>query len=319
MNEIIEVKKSQEIIQSIEPEFNRVASHVNFEREFQFAMQLLKSGVYTDNNNKVHGGYLLNTALKHPESLKMAIMSTATIGISLNPALKHAYLVPRGGKICLDVSYMGMVHLACDSGGIKWVQASVVKENDTFTYSLGEKPVHSFSPFGDRGKVVGVYSVAKTDGDEYLCEFMTIEEVNAIRNRTDAWQKYEKKEIKSCPWATDPDEMAKKTVIKRASKLWPKTDKLSRLHMAIEKDNEANGIDFKEEAKVENATVNQIQLIRGMVEKLERTEEAFCSHLGKTFNKNISTVEDLNEKEAEVAIIQLDQFLKQKEKINENA
>jgi recombination protein RecT len=36
----------------------------------------------------------------------------AAIGITLNPASKLAYLVPRDGMVCLDISYMGLLHRA---------------------------------------------------------------------------------------------------------------------------------------------------------------------------------------------------------------
>jgi recombination protein RecT len=43
-----------------------------------------------------------------------------------------AYLVPRDGKVCLDISYMGMMHLAQQCGAIQWGQAVLVREGDQF-------------------------------------------------------------------------------------------------------------------------------------------------------------------------------------------
>jgi phage RecT family recombinase len=85
--------------------------------------------------------YLLNCT---PESMKAAIVSVALTGISLNPALKYAYLVPRkkGDELraVLDISYMGMIKILTDAGAVKSVSADVVCENDDFNYSQGSTP-----------------------------------------------------------------------------------------------------------------------------------------------------------------------------------
>ena len=67
---------------------NVVDEKVTFAAESQFAVQALQG-------NK----FLYDTAYKNSESLRNAIINVAAIGISLNPANKHAYLVPRDGKV----------------------------------------------------------------------------------------------------------------------------------------------------------------------------------------------------------------------------
>lgn len=185
---------------------------INFDREAGFAVQILGAN-----------DFAMGIATKNRQSVIDAVTNIAAIGISLNPAKKQAYLVPRGGKICLDISYMGLLDLAIASGSLIWGQAELVKESDAFALNGFDKPpTHVFSPFSkDRGEIVGVYVVVKTSGGDYLTTTMTIDECNDIRDRSEAW-----KRNKSGPWKTDPGEMVKKTVIKRASKLWPKTDRL---------------------------------------------------------------------------------------------
>ncbi|WP_322846604.1 recombinase RecT [Pseudomonas sp. B33.4] len=53
-------------------------------------------------------------------------------------------------------------------------------------------------------------------------------EVIAIRDRSEAWKAYIKDNSKLCPWVTDPGEMTKKTCVKQAYKYWPKTDRLEK-------------------------------------------------------------------------------------------
>ena len=186
---------------------------MSFEREAGFAVQVL------GNND-----YALKIGMGNRQSVVNAITNVAAIGISLNPAKKQAYLVPRGGKICLDISYIGLMDLAMATGSIKWAQAELVYANDGFTRGrFDEPPVHTFNPFSrNRGEIIGVYVVVKTADGDYLTHTMDLDTAYAIRDRSEAW-----KNGKSGPWKTDPGEMIKKTCVKQAYKYWPKTDRLA--------------------------------------------------------------------------------------------
>lgn len=215
-------------------EINRVHNLVNYDKEAMFAMQVIK------NNN-----YLMKIANNDPSSLRDAVINLAAIGISLNPAEKLAYLVPRKGKACLDISYMGLIKLATDTGSVLWARAELVRENDVFTYhGATEKPEFSTpNPFS-RGNITGVYCVAKTMEGDYLTGIMSLDEVYDIRNRSEAWKAYQNDHSKTCPWVTDEGEMIKKTIIKREAKTWPRTEKSSRFDQAVHAVNEHEGIDF---------------------------------------------------------------------------
>lgn len=187
---------------------------ISFEREASFAVQILEGN-----------SYALSIAQRNRQSVVNAVVNLAAIGLSLNPAKKQAYLVPRKTGIVLEISYMGLIELAVASGSVRWVKAEVVRQSDQFALNGYDKPpTHSFNPFGgDRGSVVGVYCVAKTADGDYLTEVMALDEVYAIRNRSEAWKNGQKG-----PWLTDENEMIRKTVVKRASKYWPKTDRLDQ-------------------------------------------------------------------------------------------
>lgn len=225
-------------IQDLEPEFTRLSTSnecgVTFKQEAQYAIQVL------DNND-----YIRDIAIGNPQSLRNAVLNVGAIGLTLNPIEKKAYLIPRKGKICLDISYMGLVDIATQLGSISFVQAKIVHLEDSFEYNgISSEPTHSYKAFGNRGVKVGVYCVAKTSTGDFLTETMTLEECYEIRNRSEAWKG---KKGPSGPWKTDESEMMKKTVIKRASKLWPKTNKTIRLETAIDALNEHEGINFEEE------------------------------------------------------------------------
>lgn len=223
-----DIYKSRDAFQSVLTDRS-----INFEREAGFAIQILQNNDYT-----------LKAAYENRQALVDAVTNVAAIGISLNPARKQAYLVPRKGKICLDISYIGLLDLAIASGSIKWGQADLVREHDVFRSNGFDKaPTHSFDAFSkDRGEIVGAYVVVKTADGDYLTTTMTIDECYAIRDRSDAWKNAKPGRSKG-PWETDPGEMIKKTVIKRGSKLWPKTDRLDKAMHYLNTDGE-EGINF---------------------------------------------------------------------------
>lgn len=191
-----------------------VDKSITFEREAGFAIQILTAG-----------DYIAKLAAGDRQSVVNAVTNIAAIGISLNPAKKQAYLVPRKGKICLDISYMGLIDLAVQAGSILWAQADLVYETDAFTLNGFDKPpTHSYNPFSkERGAMVGAYVVVKTGSGDYLTDCMSSDEIDAIKNRSESV-----KAGQSSPWKTDYGEMAKKTVVKRAYKYWPKSDRLDQ-------------------------------------------------------------------------------------------
>lgn len=195
----------------------RIDRTMEFDREAGFALQILQGS-----------DYLANIARAVPESLRNAITNVAAIGISLNPASKLAYLVPRKKAVCLDISYMGLMHIAQQTGAIQWGQARIVREKDVFELQgIDKEPKHIYQPFAkDRGEIAGVYVVVKTAEGDYLTHEMAISKVYEIRDRSEAWKAYMKDKSKTCPWVTDAEEMIKKTCVKQAAKYWPRRDRL---------------------------------------------------------------------------------------------
>lgn len=215
-------------------------SGLSFEAEAGFAIQALMGNEYA-----------MSIAQQNRQSVVNAVTNIAAIGISLNPAKKQAYLVPRDRKICLDISYMGLMDLAMQSGSIRWAQCALVFAGDDFQLNgLDKQPVHKFNPFSvDRGGLVGVYCVVKTIDGDYLTHTMDIASVYDIRDRSSAWKAWIAKKTK-CPWVTDEGEMVKKTCIKQAYKYWPKGEKSDKLENAIHYLNDQAGEGLhKEEAQ----------------------------------------------------------------------
>lgn len=229
-------------IQKAEPIFKKqsYAGLMNYDEEAGHAVELLSRNTHS-----------LKVAQDNPHSVRRSVAKIASIGLSLNPALAYAYLVPRDAEICLDISYKGLIKLATDSGAIKWVKAELVRENDNFDYKgVCTLPEHSFDPFGERGSIKGVWCVAKTTDGDYLVDVMSLAEINEVKNTSKS------KDSSYSPWKNFYGEMAKKTIIKRAQKMWPKGND-NRLENAIHHLNDYEGVETGEAVTVESIEVTE--------------------------------------------------------------
>ena len=234
------VKNPYELIDRAKNQFLKISENentgINYEKESVFAYQAL-----------VKNDFTLKTALENPNSVKLAVINIASVGLSLNPATSYAYLVPRDGAICLDISYQGLIKIATDSGSIMWAKADLVYSSDKFEYhGPAAMPVHVADPFGDRGDFVGVYCIAKTHDGDYLVETIKADEILRIRDESASIKHAKSDYAKNLsPWTRYFGEMAKKACIKRASKTWPKTQQHERIQKAIEVIHETEGSDWE--------------------------------------------------------------------------
>ncbi|WP_311752930.1 recombinase RecT [Proteus columbae] len=294
------VQKIYEVVNPLKNEFEQVCSEpsIAFKRESEFAMQIFA------NND-----YLANVAVNNLVSVRSAIMNVSAIGISLNPAQKLAYLVPRDKKVCLDISYMGLMHIAQQSQAIKWCQSSIVRQNDNFQLtSIDTAPRHEYNAFAtqeQRGEIVGAYTVVKTEDGDYLTHTMAIADIYSIRDRSSAWKAWIARK-KSCPWVTDEEQMILKTVVKQAAKYWPRRERLDKAIDYVNTET-GEGIDFGSEQQepkdITPASEDQLKAITDLMLKVNgEWSDAFFTFISKKFNHQISSPEQLTAFEANTII-----------------
>jgi recombination protein RecT len=224
----------------------RANTRLNFGAELEWFMQACEKSDYAK-----------DAAIGNLDATFAAFRNIAAIGVTLDPARKLAYIVPRDKKLVYDLSYMGLIDIAITAGAIAWAQARMVYANDEFTLSgFDSPPTHKCKPFAKpeaRGEVLGAYVVVKTAGGDYLTNTMHIDEINAIRDRSPAWKRRDpKKPGSGGPWETDPQEMDKKTVVKNAYKYWPRSEALDRAIHYLNTDG-AQGIDLTPEDEAKTA------------------------------------------------------------------
>jgi recombinational DNA repair protein RecT len=288
-NQIVPMDAIKSVIVEQRPQFDelaRIHGAVSFQAEYSFALQILGKN-----------DYLLGVALKNKTSLACAVLNVAAIGLTLNPALKLAYLVPRDGEVCLDISYMGLIQLAVESGSILWAQTELVAEKDTFEFmGVGIRPLHKFNPFGDRGHFNGGYVTAKTRDGDFLTTIMTQSEIYAIRDRSPAWISFKNGKARSCPWDSDEGEMWKKTLVKRGWKLWPKAERNDRLARAIEVSNHVDPVDFSIVPKTAAAESDMVKL-KDQLASVPDGEKKLLKHVSDRVQRTIAKVDDMTPEE----------------------
>lgn len=232
----MENQANKVIISKVKDRFVEIVDENTFKKEMSFAIQILDSNSYLDKAT--------------PESKMKAVVNVAMTGLTLNPVLNHAYLVPRrmNGVIecTLMPSYQGLIHLIMNAGGVKKVGAHVVRDGDDFEYSLGLRPDIIHRPKCESGcEITSAYAYAEMENGSVFVEVMNIEELHQVRSMSESYKGYERDNKRQTPWVQWESEMFRKTVVKRLSKYLPKIGKWEAFQTAVEVDNE----DYKASVK----------------------------------------------------------------------
>jgi phage RecT family recombinase len=223
------------------------------ESKFQGIEQKMRDAGFSPERVKQELSFALQMINKSPQLLKcsgesilVAVTNISLIGLSLNPAGKEAYLIPRwskalnGMEAVLEPGYVGLVKLLTDAGSVTAMNCQLVKENDAFKIDLADNknPVtHSIDPKVKRGNIIGAYALGTLVNGDRQVEYMALEEIEEIRGRSETYKAFVSEKIKACTWVSDFGEMARKTVIKRIYKFLPRTDQMAKIDQAVQLDN----------------------------------------------------------------------------------
>ncbi len=156
-----------------------------------------------------------------PESLLGCMINSATMGISLNPDQKQAYLIPFrcGGKNIaqLNVSYIGLRNMIYMRTGIK-MRAECVYSNEPFEYrSDGFDQIYSHTPLpeSERGEFMYAFSLARDKDGDVTYERMTKEDIDKCKSASKGGHS------DYSPWSKWFESMAMKSVTRRHVKNLP--------------------------------------------------------------------------------------------------
>lgn len=170
------------------------------------------------------------------ESLLTAMMACVQLDLMPNTPEQLAYVIPYGNTVQFQIGYKGLVELAYRSGTILSINAELVFPSDTFEVRLGTDRtlVHIPDFTIDRSidqNANGVYATAKLANGETVFVTLSRAEINKVQTSAKAGKG---------PWTDWWGEMAKKTAVKRLTKLLPSSAEDNRLRQAVEYDSLAD-------------------------------------------------------------------------------
>jgi len=250
---------------------------LNFQREAGFALQHLGDNPYLAGADQ--------------QSIVKAVINVALTGLTLNPTLKQAYLVPRkvkGQLLCiLEPSYQGLISLMIEAGQADDVYANMVFEGDDFEMNIATREIPVHKPFYlkkvESGEPIGCYAMALLPNGTRKFEFLPMDRIFSIRDRSESYKSAKKNNNNNSIWlGPDKEEMYKKTAIKALWKYMPKNNRSAMVAQAIETDNEANEIDLGgNSTRIDNAEGEEVKFetkepataaVKKAVEKVEEAQ-----------------------------------------------
>src|SRR6267142_1614033 len=161
-----------------------------------------------------------------PISVMACVVEIAQLGLEPEGVLGHAYMVPFGDQCTLIVGYRGFMHLMYQSGIVTEISAEIVRRPDKWQRVLGTQRglLHEPAPIPEKDEEknwIGAYAVAGFLHGKTAFEYLEKVKIYQARARSRGYQQYVKGDAKSTPWVTDPEEMWKKTPIRRLAKRMP--------------------------------------------------------------------------------------------------
>lgn len=211
-NQITKTDVGQQVIQRIDQLCQvgfTMPKDYNYVNAIKAAMLMLPEIKGKDGRNALE-------ACKDNNSIQTALFKMSVKG--LDATKKQCYLILRGNQLCMEESYFGVCLQARRVSKNYEPIANVIYKGDTFRFEVnpetGRKRIveHTQTLESiDSGEIVGAYAIVTNDKGESDIEIMSMGQIRKSWAKSSSTQQLVHKEF--------PDQMAKRTVIKRAAKL----------------------------------------------------------------------------------------------------
>ena len=198
----------------------------------------------------------------------------------LSPAKDQCYFIVYGNELQMQRSYFGTVAAVKRLDGVKKVRAEVVHEDDVFAIGANEDMeliVKQFIPkFENQDKpIIGAFAMIKTDeGTDFTV--MTKKEINQ------SWAQTRQKNNKV--QQNFSQEMAKRTVLNRAAKMFINTSDDSDLLTGAINDTTSN--EYDDERRDVTPVEDEKQSTDELLEGFQKSQEAKAKGVSNDGNSN---------------------------------
>lgn len=221
----------------------------------------LSSAYYALKNSS--SGNLLQQCTQ--DSIYNALLEMVTQGLS--PAKKQCYFIKYGSDVQLRMSYFGTIKVTKDLQEVKDVTANVVYEGDTLEVSVenGRKKLvkHETDWRNADNPIIAAYCIiTRTDGEEFF-EVMTKKQIDT------SWSKAKTKNVQ----IDFPDQMAMRTVINRAAKMFINTSNDSDLFAGAINNTIADEYDNERQMKEAEPVREEAETLDGILGASEELTE----------------------------------------------
>ena len=205
-----------------------------------------------------------------PQSIMRSAARAATLGLSVDPNIGQAYMVPYKGEATFQVGWKGLRDMAYRTGNIANINVGVVAEGQTWVQDqlTGHAKIEGMPK---SNTPIGYFSYMKTFSGREHFEYMTIEEIN--RHKEQYAQGFD--HVRSA-WKTSFDRMARKTVLKRMLNSWAEMDPSGSEVMRLD-----DAVDSVDEMPEPSRVT--------MVEEPKKTNEQILDELG--FDQALDAIE----------------------------
>lgn len=189
--------------------------------------------------------------LQECDPLTLVSAAKTLIQMGCEPDGIHGFLVPFNTRKKIGNDWVrvlavtpiptarGLARMARATGAIKSIRFGSVKKNDVFKWGINDSNfsyTHLPELWGN-SEILGFYCSWTDGADSTFGVLMSKMEVDAIKARSKSMQtRDDKKEITDSPWVTDYEQMAFKTIVKRASKQWDLPADVAQAMQAADED-----------------------------------------------------------------------------------